>query len=77
MQYTATENQFKDKVILVTGAAEGIGACVAKAYAKYGATVVLLDKNIKALQQVYDDIESSGGTTPAILSARFKRCKCY
>lgn len=66
MEYITTENEFKDKVILVTGAGEGIGACVAKACAKHGATVVLLDKNIKTLEQVYDDIEKAGGAMPAI-----------
>ena len=66
MNYSAVSDLLLDNVILVTGAGDGIGAAVAKSYAKHGATVVLLDKNIKALEQVYDDIEVSGGKTPAI-----------
>ena len=45
-----------DKVILVTGAANGIGAAVAKAYAAEGAIIVLLDKDVPGLEQTYDAI---------------------
>ena len=66
MNYSAPADLLADNVILVTGAGDGIGAAVAKFYAKHGATVVLLDKNIKALEQVYDDIEANGNATPAL-----------
>ncbi len=66
MNQTVHANLLNDSVILVTGAGEGIGASVAKAYAKQGATIILLDKNIKALEQIYDDIENVGGKMPAI-----------
>ncbi|MDQ7072475.1 MAG: SDR family NAD(P)-dependent oxidoreductase [Gammaproteobacteria bacterium] len=66
MNQTAHANLLNDNVILVTGAGAGIGASVAKAYAKQGATIILLDKNIKALEQIYDDIENAGGKMPAI-----------
>ncbi|MBL1321291.1 MAG: SDR family NAD(P)-dependent oxidoreductase [Methylophaga sp.] len=66
MNYSATSDLLLDSVILVTGAGDGIGAAVAKSYAKHGATVVLLDKNIKAVEKTYDDIEANGGKTPAI-----------
>jgi len=60
------ENFLKDRVILVTGAGTGIGAAVAKGCARYGATVILLDKIVRSLEQVYDAIESAGGSQPAI-----------
>ncbi len=66
MNYSASKDLLSDNIIIVTGAGEGIGAAVARCYAKHGATVILLDKNIKALKQVYDDIEAKGGATPAI-----------
>ena len=56
----------KGRIILVTGAGNGIGAAVAKSYAQYGATVVLLDKVVRNLEQVYDTIESVSGVQPAI-----------
>jgi len=66
MKYTASPELLKDHVILITGAGAGIGAAVAKAYASHGATLVLLDKNIPALELVYDDIVANGAPTPAI-----------
>ncbi len=66
MSYQPTPNFLNERVILVTGAADGIGAAVAKAYSQYGATVILLDKNIPALEKVYDAIEAAGHPTPAI-----------
>jgi len=66
MQYTAPAELLKDHVILITGAGAGIGAAVAKAYASHGATTVLLDKSIPALELVYDEIVASGGPTPAL-----------
>lgn len=54
------------RVILVTGAADGIGRAVSLAAATAGATVVLLDRDIKGLEKVYDAIESAGHPQPAI-----------
>lgn len=50
-----------DKTALITGASRGIGAAVAKAYAKAGAHVVLLARNVSGLEQVDDEITASGG----------------
>lgn len=51
----------KDKIALVTGASRGIGASVAKAYAREGAHVILLGRTIGALEEVDDHIRSAGG----------------
>jgi NAD(P)-dependent dehydrogenase (short-subunit alcohol dehydrogenase family) len=66
MHYSPPLSYLKECVILVTGAGHGIGASVAKAYASYGATVILLDKDIPALEKVYDDIVANGSMLPAI-----------
>lgn len=66
MQYQAKENFLKDKIILVTGAGDGIGQTVAKTYAAYGATVILLGRTIKKLEQTYDAIVKAGHPEPAI-----------
>ncbi|MFK8067505.1 MAG: YciK family oxidoreductase [Gammaproteobacteria bacterium] len=55
--YTAKKNLLKDKSILVTGAAGGIGRAAARAFAEHGATVIILDKNIPALKLLYDQIK--------------------
>ncbi|WP_132971886.1 YciK family oxidoreductase [Thiogranum longum] len=54
------------RIILITGAAAGIGAATARRCAAAGATVILLDKIVRGLEQVYDEIESAGGAQPAI-----------
>ncbi len=65
--FTPTPNCLADKIILVTGAGDGIGKTAALTYAKYGATVLLLGKTQSKLEAVYDEIESLGLATPAIL----------
>ena len=66
MPFAAEANLLQDQVIIVTGAAGGIGSEVAKAYARHGATVVLLDKQLPALEKVYDAIVADGSPQPAL-----------
>lgn len=52
------------KTILITGASQGLGAQTAKACAAAGATVVLVARSQKKLEQVYDEIAQAGGPEP-------------
>lgn len=54
----------QDKIIMVTGASQGLGEQVAKAYAGAGATVILVARHQKKLEKVYDAIAASGGPEP-------------
>jgi len=56
----------KNRVILITGVGEGIGRAAARRLAGHGATVILLGRTIRRLEQVYDEIEQAGGPKPAI-----------
>lgn len=64
--YQAPADLLKNRTILVTGAGDGIGTAIAKAFAQHGATVILLGKTIAKLEAVYDEIEAAGGPQPAI-----------
>lgn len=49
-------NLLTNKTILITGTTRGIGRELALTCAKYGAKTILIGKNIKKLEQLYDDI---------------------
>lgn len=65
--YQAPDGLLTDKVILVTGAGDGIGKAAALTYAKLGATIILLGRTAEKLEAVYDQIEAEGGAQPAIV----------
>ncbi len=65
--YQPAADALKDRVILITGAGDGIGKTVALGCAKHGATVILLGRQQKKLEAVYDQIVAMGGAQPAIV----------
>ena len=65
--YAAPGALLAGKVILVTGAGDGIGRAAALSFARHGATVLLLGRTEAKLESVYDDIERMGWPQPAIL----------
>lgn len=50
----------KDRVILIAGAAGGLGSAAAVACAQAGATVVLLGRKVAPLNRVYDAVKAVG-----------------
>lgn len=67
-----SSNALQDKVILVTGAGDGIGREAALHYARHGASVILLGRTVKKLEAVYDEIQAAGGPEPAIVPLDMK-----
>jgi NAD(P)-dependent dehydrogenase (short-subunit alcohol dehydrogenase family) len=53
------------KVVLITGAASGIGRATAIAFAGKDATLVLLDRDADGLEAVRSELASGGGTATA------------
>ena len=65
--YSARPDLLTGKTILVTGASSGLGRAAALSYARHGATVLLLGRNLDKLERVYDEIETAGGPQPALM----------
>lgn len=73
--YCPASDLLKDRVILITGAGDGIGTAAARSCAQHGATVVLVGRTQKKLEAVYDAIEAAGHPTPTIAVVDFARAQ--
>lgn len=70
--YVIRPDSLANKIILVTGAGDGIGKVAAKTVAACGATVILSGRTMSKLEQVYDEIEAAGHPQPAIYPINFE-----
>jgi len=58
--YQALHQHLKDRVIIVTGAGQGLGQTAAIAFAKQGATMILIGRTQAKLEATYDTIQAQG-----------------
>ncbi len=65
--YAPEAGSHAGRVILVTGAGDGIGQALGLALARQGATVALLGRTQRKLARTYDRIVAEGGPQPALL----------
>ncbi|MGX5029013.1 YciK family oxidoreductase [Enterobacter asburiae] len=89
MHYQPQKNLLQNRIILVTGASDGIGREAALTYAEYGASVILIGRNEEKLKSVAQEIEAAGGApvrwytldlltcTPAVCQALAQRINTH
>jgi NAD(P)-dependent dehydrogenase (short-subunit alcohol dehydrogenase family) len=71
--YQPAANVLQDRVILITGASDGIGKAVALKAAAHGATVLLHGRNVRKLEAVYDTIVAAKHPRPSIVPLDFEK----
>ena len=59
-------DRMKGKVAIVSGAASGMGKCVAGIFAREGAKVACVDRNLDAAEETVGIIKSAGGEATAV-----------
>lgn len=65
--YQAPLALLHNRVILITGAGDGIGKVAALTYGALGATCILLGRTVKKLEATYDELVTAGAPEPAIV----------
>jgi NAD(P)-dependent dehydrogenase (short-subunit alcohol dehydrogenase family) len=66
-RYSPDPECLRDRVILITGAGDGIGRSAAKTFACHGAHVILLGRTRSKLESVFDWIQDNTETRPVIV----------
>jgi NAD(P)-dependent dehydrogenase (short-subunit alcohol dehydrogenase family) len=66
-RYAPATGSHAGRIVLVTGASDGIGQALSLSLARQGATVALLGRNQRKLTRTYDRIVADGGPQPAML----------
>ena len=73
--YQPSKDLLKERVILVTGAGQGLGKTAALAYGAHGATVVLHGRKVAKLEKVYDEFMSLSLPEPIIFPLDLNEAK--
>lgn len=69
----SSKQNLKGKIILVTGAGDGMGRAAAVEYACQGASVILLGRDVKNLEKTHDIIISKNAPSPMISLMDFSK----
>ena len=66
--YNPRKNLLENRVILVTGAGDGIGKQAAITFAEFGAEIILLGRTQEKLESVYDMISKMDSSSKSDFS---------
>jgi NAD(P)-dependent dehydrogenase (short-subunit alcohol dehydrogenase family) len=64
--HVPSPDELAGRVIAITGASSGIGRAVALACARFGATLILIGRNPRKLEEVHSEIEAAKGPEPTL-----------
>ncbi|AYQ56917.1 Short-chain dehydrogenase/reductase SDR [Bathymodiolus thermophilus thioautotrophic gill symbiont] len=64
--YQISAGELQNKVILVTGANRGFGKAMTLDLAKAGATVIMIGRDLSALEMAYDEVVEAGYQEPIL-----------
>ena len=67
LTYKPAADLLKGRIILVTGAADGIGRAVSNGFARHGASTILLDRKSRKLETLYDEIIDHDWPEPTLV----------
>jgi len=68
--------ELKDKIVLVTGGAKGIGAAIARVLAREGAVPVVVDRDDAAARDLERDLAASGARVEIIVADLTDAAQC-
>lgn len=72
-EYSARPDLLQGRNILISGAGSGLGQAAAVAYARHGATVILLGRNEQNLERTCDAITANGDAEPTLMVLDLQR----
>lgn len=73
LNFVPSKDSLKGRIILITGATDGIGKALAVAAAASGATVIAHGRSNKKLEAVDDAMKAAGGDNCALLPLDFEK----
>ena len=65
--------ELKNKVVLITGGSKGIGFGIAQAFAKQGASLILVARDLTSLQSAQENLKKEYGVNVDIRRKKFNR----
>ena len=69
--------ELKDKVVVITGGAKGIGAAITRACSEEGAIPVIIDRDQAALAEIEKQLTDGGGRCLCVLAELSKAEECH
>jgi len=72
-QHSPAADEMRGRVVMVTGAGDGIGRAVSLALARAGAEVILLGRTVRKLEAVHAEIEKLGAPEASIVPLDLER----